>query len=528
MKARIARRVMVAVGVVSLASFGASAWLASRAHERELASLVERQALILSDTIRNSTRHAMLLNEREMVHRIIEQIGRQGGLEKVRVYNKEGEVIYSPDADARRHHVSTSRARPATAATAAGGSVAELSAGQADPRLPRRQPTSRHLGVITPIRQRAGLFANGGLPRASRREQRVLGVLDLTVSLADVDRAVVQASRRSALAAGASRVVAAISVLLIASLFHRLGRHARCGRCSAGPKSIAAGDLAPSRRRSSGADELGQLAEFVQPDEREASPRRASMVYQSNKLASVGRLAAGIAHEINNPLTGVLTYSSFLLKRATDEETRRATSRPSCTRPSAAATSCADLLDFSRQVPPKKTQVDLNAIVERALAIVDNQLKVQNIQLTKSLAKNLPAFPADANQLQQVVLNLLVNAADAFELGDRQIYVATDVKEVAGRAMAEIKVADNGTGIPEKNLGRIFEPFFTTKENRGTGLGLSVCWGIVTEHGGTIEVDSKVGRGTTFTVRMPLAPPPAPAPGPTPSAATLPPAERPS
>ena len=166
------------------------------------------------------------------------------------------------------------------------------------------------------------------------------------------------------------------------------------------------------------------------------------------------------------------------------------------------------LLDFSRQVPPKKTQVDLNAIVERALAIVDNQLKVQNIQLTRSLAANLPAFPADANQLEQVVLNLLVNAADAFELGDRQIYVATDVKKVAGRAMAEIKVADNGTGIPEKHLGRIFDPFFTTKENRGTGLGLSVCWGIVTEHGGTIEVESKVGRGTTFTVRLPLEPPP--------------------
>ena len=166
------------------------------------------------------------------------------------------------------------------------------------------------------------------------------------------------------------------------------------------------------------------------------------------------------------------------------------------------------LLDFARQVPPKKTQVDLNAIVERALAIVDNQLKVQNIQVTKSLAQNLPPFPADANQLQQVVLNLLVNAADAFDLGDRQIFLATDLKTVDGRPEAEIKVADNGTGIPAKNLGRIFEPFFTTKDNRGTGLGLAVCWGIVTEHGGTIAVDSKVGRGTTFTVRLPLEAPP--------------------
>ena len=197
------------------------------------------------------------------------------------------------------------------------------------------------------------------------------------------------------------------------------------------------------------------------------------------------------------------------MKRAADQETRsdletivHETKR------------CRDivrgLLDFSRQVPPKKTMVDLNAIVERALAIVDNQLRVQNIQLTKTLAKDLPPFPADANQLQQVVLNLLVNAADAFELGDRHVFVATDLKNVEGRQSVEIKVADNGTGIPEKNLGHIFEPFFTTKENRGTGLGLAVCWGIVAEHGGTIQVDSKVGRGTTFTVRLPLGSPPAP------------------
>ena len=126
MKARIARRVMVAVGLVSLTSFGASAWLASRAHERELAALVERQALILSDTIRNSTRHAMLLNEREMVHRIIEQIGRQGGLEKVRVYNKEGEVIYSPDPALIGTTVNQQN-EACDGCHSDGGSVAELS-----------------------------------------------------------------------------------------------------------------------------------------------------------------------------------------------------------------------------------------------------------------------------------------------------------------------------------------------------------------------------------------------------------------
>jgi len=498
MRPRIVKRVLLAVGLVSLAVFGTSAWLASRAHERELAALVERQALILSDTIRNSTRNAMLLNERQMVHRIIEQIGRQEGLEKIRVYNKEGEVIYSPDPALVGTRVDQ-QSEACDGCHASGTSVAELSAGRRT-RVFRDTGGSRRLGVITPIANEPAC-ADGGC-HAHAPGQKVLGVLDVTVSLADVDRAVA-AGRRSAVGFALAGI-AAISLLLV-GLFNRwVGKPVKT--LLAATQKIAAGDL-EHRVPVARGDELGQLAaSFNQMTARLAEARH--QVYQSNKLASVGRLAAGIAHEINNPLTGVLTYSSFLLKRATDDETRsdletivHQTKR------------CRDivrgLLDFARQVPPKKTLVDLNAIVDRALAIVDNQLRVQNIQLTKSLAQDLPAFAADANQLQQVVINLLVNAADACESGDRQIFIGTGLKPSNGHPAAEIKVSDNGTGISEKNLGKIFEPFFTTKENKGTGLGLAVCWGIVSEHGGTIDVDSKVGRGTTFSVRLPLETPPA-------------------
>jgi two-component system NtrC family sensor kinase len=493
-KRRIVYRVLAAVGLVAVVVFGVSAWLASRAVARELGSLVERHALVLSDTIRSSTRQAMLLNEREMVHRIVEQIGRAEGLEKIRVYNKEGEVIYSPDPTLVGQRVDM-RSEACDGCHQEGRATAELAAGRRT-RLFRGADGERRLGVITPIANERACSSAGC--HAHTPEQQVLGVLDVTFSLAAVDGALA-AGRRDAIGLSAAGI-AAIS-LLLAVLFHRgVGRPVET--LLAATEKVAAGDL-DHRVPVESVDELGRLAEsFNQMTAKLAEARH--QVYQSNKLASVGRLAAGIAHEINNPLTGVLTYSSFLLKRARDEETRsdletivHETKR------------CRDivrgLLDFARQVPPKKSQVDLNAVVERALDIVDNQLKVQNIQVTKSLRSGLPPLAADANQLQQVVLNLLVNAADAFEGDDRQIFLATDLKKIDGAELFEIKVADNGVGIPEKNLGRIFEPFFSTKEHKGTGLGLAVCWGIVTEHGGSIAVESKVGRGTTFTVRLPLA-----------------------
>ena len=164
MKARIARRFMIALGLVSLSVFGAAFWLESRAHERALSALVERQALILSDTIRNSTRQAMLLNERQMVHRIVEQIGRQEGLEKIRIYNKEGEVIYSPDSALVGKRVDQQN-EACDGCHSEGGSVAELSAGSRT-RVFRDASGERELGVITPIPNEA-VCANAGCHAAS-------------------------------------------------------------------------------------------------------------------------------------------------------------------------------------------------------------------------------------------------------------------------------------------------------------------------------------------------------------------------
>ena len=350
---------------------------------------------------------------------------------------------------------------------------------------------------------------------------------------------------------------------------------------------------------------------------------------QADKLASVGRLAAGVAHEINNPLTGVLTYASFLLKRAEDRSETKADLEVIVRETKRCREIVNGLLDFARQTPPRRQPTDLNDVARRAVAMVMNRLKLDRVALSLELAADLPEVQADANQMQQVLVNLLVNAADAIgsEGGSirlsshgpwclptatsrsgrrpaprgatcsiprcasegcrpsgwsacargasrwstwirstaasttwrrrrarrgprrscavpgaacpsrwpgsrcRKCGAATFAVHVPGKGkvewcsrvgchwafwkemeaegeqpVVELEVEDNGRGIAAQDLPHLFEPFFSTKGTRGTGLGLAVSWGIVEGHGGTIEVQSEPGKGSRFTVRLPMGP----------------------
>jgi two-component system NtrC family sensor kinase len=249
-------------------------------------------------------------------------------------------------------------------------------------------------------------------------------------------------------------------------------------------------------------DELGHLADCFN-DMTQKIAETQQQLYQADKLASLGRLAAGVAHEINNPLTGVLTYSRFLLKRATERETRedletivRETKR--CRQ------IVRGLLDFSRQARPKKTKVDVADVIGKSLRIVNNRLSFDNISVSTRIGANLPPMTADPNQMVQVFINLFVNAADAIGEKGGEISVSANRRDVDGKQEVEIAVTDTGCGIAPENLSRVFEPFYTTKEQDGTGLGLSVVWGIVDKHGGTIDIHSDLDDGTTVTIRMPV------------------------
>jgi two-component system NtrC family sensor kinase len=227
----------------------------------------------------------------------------------------------------------------------------------------------------------------------------------------------------------------------------------------------------------------------------------------SERQASVGRLAAGVAHEINNPLTGVLTYTHMLLRRKDLNEEIRADLQIIAEATERVRKIVKGLLDFSRQTKLDREQVDVNRLISNTMALMDNQTLLKGVGMAFKPGDDLHMANMDRNQFQSVLLNLLINALDATKPGD-SITVSTSNSPVvneAGQEGIEISVADTGCGIPPEHLNKLFDPFFTTKEvGHGTGLGLSVTLGIVQRHGGAIQVRSEVGKGSTFTLWMPL------------------------
>lgn len=255
--------------------------------------------------------------------------------------------------------------------------------------------------------------------------------------------------------------------------------------------------------------EFGALCEAVDNmattlQEREKSLEHATkqQIGRSEKLASIGRLAAGIAHEINNPLTGVLTFAHLLRDRLIDSDQDREDLDLIIHETQRAAEVVQGLLDFARERPTAQRPLDINAVIQRMVRLVENQKEMRKIHIEQDYGENLPDILGDANQMQQVLLNLFLNAAAAMpDGGILTITTRCDESHVS------IAVADNGCGILPEHLDKVFDPFFTTKPvGQGTGLGLSVSYGIVEQHGGSIELESEVGIGTTFTIRLPLTP----------------------
>ncbi len=225
------------------------------------------------------------------------------------------------------------------------------------------------------------------------------------------------------------------------------------------------------------------------------------LALHTEKLSALGRMAAGIAHEINNPLAGILLYSSRMRKKVTEEGPIKEGLDVIVQETQRCKGIIQDLLEFSRDKEPEKAEASINDIIEKALGILENEFRLHHITVEKNLSGEMPAILLDVNLMQQVFVNLLINAVEAIQENGVikiQSYVNQNRKTVG------VGVADTGGGIPPDDMAKIFEPFFSTKNN-GTGLGLAVSYGIVQKHGGNIQVSSRLGEGTQFTVEIPVS-----------------------
>ena len=243
------------------------------------------------------------------------------------------------------------------------------------------------------------------------------------------------------------------------------------------------------------------LEKKVEERTKELREAQASLI-QSEKLASLGKLAAGIAHEINNPLGGILIYSHLILEDLDKKNPHYENLRKIVKETSRCKDIVKGLLEFARPKEPEMSQLNINDIVDSSLAIMERQALFQNIVIKKSYAPALPKIVGDGAQLQQVFMNIIINAAEAMN-GTGSLTICTSLNKDG--SFIDVSIADTGHGIKDEDKERIFEPFFSTKEvGKGTGLGLSISYSIVQKHQGTIEVQSEIGEGSTFTVKLPV------------------------
>jgi two-component system NtrC family sensor kinase len=508
---------------VIIVAFAAYAWVNVRTSSTQWNENVRHGAERFSDLIKRSTHYGMLLNRKEDVRQIIRTVAQEPGVEGVRIYDKRGKVIFSGSDDEVGQVVDMQ----AEACVICHDQSEPL---RSVPSLGRvriyGESGHRILGLINPIENNPE--CSSAACHAHPPDQTILGVLDVKMSLVGAD-ARLATTRRQMVVAG---ILIALLVGFAAALFIYRGVRRPVRRLMEGTGRVAGGDLDTEIVFDS-ENEMGRLArsfnkmthdlrrarnELTAWSERletklgertEELHKTQRQVVHMEKMASLGKLSATVAHELNNPLAGILNYAK-LVERTIDEGRLPAHEQAELRRYTELihkeAGRCGEivrnLLLFARPTSTEMGMVALTPIVERALMLVNHHMEMAEVRLDKRLELDDDRLVCDGDQIQQALMALMVNAVEAMPNGGK-----LTVQASAGDDSLELRLEDTGCGISAGVLPQIFEPFFSTKdETSGVGLGLAVTYGIIQRHQGEIEVDSEVGRGTRFTIRLPRRP----------------------
>jgi two-component system NtrC family sensor kinase len=510
--------------VTLVVTFGLLGYVNIHLHRQHLEAAALGSAERVGDVIKRSTTYYMLRNDRDGLHQVMRTVAEEPDMVRVRVFDQEGRVSYSTDSG-EVSHIVDKKAEACYGCHAQSQPMARLNRPDRF-RIYRTTTGERVLGVITPIENQAA--CSNAECHAHPASQQILGVLDTNISLAKADAQLAESSWR--MLAYTVLAMLAVAVLSWICVWRVVGEPLKA--LQAGTEQLAELQLGHQIEVHSN-DELGALAgsfnsmslqlrkaneEIVawartledRVEQKTGELKRAhDQMLHAEKMASIGKMAAVVAHEINNPLSGILTYAKLLRKWLDRGETggkHREEAQQCLDLIASESRRCGDLvknlLTFSRTAPMNPEPTDLNAVVDRLVRLVQHQLEMTGIQLQSDLAQDLPRVYCDPAQMEQVLLALVMNAIDAMPRGGN-LWLRT--RSRGKPAEVEIQVKDDGSGIPPEILTQIFEPFLTTKETgKGVGLGLAISHSIVERHHGHIEVQSEVGKGTTITVTLPV------------------------
>lgn len=527
MPKRLSQKLVLSLTVIVIVLAAVWGVVNIKTQERQLLNAMIVGADQLSHGITSATWHAMLRDHRETAFQVMQAIARTQGIDRIRIFNRTGRLMFSTDP-VPGHDLDKSEDPCARCHTGVPPKVRIDSRSRV--RVFAASNGHRSLVMVTPIYNEKACSESAC--HAHPADMRVLGVLDLALDLSPVDREVRAMQTRVYLVTGIQVLLLSLFVVFFTHRFVTVP----IGKLIDGTHAVSAMELDKPVEPIESSEELNQLAhsfnrmrerlrdalaEINQVNqglegkvERRTEQLKAAhqRLLQSDRMASLGQLAASVAHEVNNPVSTVLNLSMLMQRMVKDdgvppgrlEEFRRymaivvgETGR--------VGRIVSDLLSFARRSKPQRSKADLNKVVRTTLSLVAHKLKLAGAETDLDLQSDLPAVECDSAQMQQVIINLLLNAAAAVQRrSEGRIAIRTRARAEAG--VVVLAVEDNGDGIAPENLAKIFDPFFTTKpEGKGVGLGLAVTYGIVQEHGGDIEVTGKPGEGTCFSVTLPLA-----------------------
>jgi len=513
----LSAKLLVLLGLSMALVFGPLGYLNIQLHRRHLEYAAEAEAARMSSVIQRNTSYYMLRNQRDGLYHIITDLANEPGVLRIRIINEQGHISFSSDTWEIGSSVDDSWRHASMLPQAPGAARQAI-------RTFRLSDGERALAVLNPIENSPQ--CSSAECHAHPAEIKTLGYLDMHVSLAKTDQNVAESQRQ----VWKYTVLAVLGVALLSAAFVRHTLHGPLTELRKGTEHIGAGDLGYEIHLEPRQGELGELAgsfntmsrqlkearneinAWTQTLEARVEQKRSELagaheeMSRVERMASIGKLAAVVAHEINNPLAGILTYAKLLKKRASKEPAVNAENIEMLDLIESESRRCGEivrnLMTFGRPSSMNYEPADLNSVMDRCVRLVNHQLELKNIELQLKRAPNLGPVRCDPAQIEQVLLALVMNAIDAMPnggtmtLGTRKAASGTDV---------QVEVRDDGVGMPPEVLQNMFEPFFTTKEHgRGLGLGLAISRQIVERHQGHIDVKSEPGRGTVFTITLPM------------------------